>query len=65
MKCTVCQGKNVVKVVDDAACQSAEQKRILKAYISAEEVNEECRRESEAERRMEAGMLGDYDTFYG
>lgn len=62
--CLDCKGKNVVLVVDEAACTTAEQKEILAAYNDAEESNARYESECRAERRMEAGMLGDYDTFY-
>ncbi len=64
VKCSVCQGKNVVLVVDVEACRTEEQKATLKAHIASEREAASYERECRAERRMEAGMLGDYDTFY-
>lgn len=48
--CTVCGGKNVVLVVDEAACTTPEQKAHLKAYKKAE--RERAREEAEDRRTM-------------
>ena len=46
--CEVCDGKNVVLVVDEEACQTAEQKEILQTYTRSQRESEQ---EAAADRR--------------
>ncbi len=59
--CHECKGKNVVLVVDEENCRTAQQKADLASYNEAEEAQYEADREAAAERRWEEGAMGNYD----
>lgn len=52
MVCLECHGKNVVLVVDEAACRSDEEKAHLKLYHEQLQEEADYQRTCEAERRM-------------
>ncbi len=57
--CEVCKGKNVVLVVDEEACQSAQQKADLASFNESEEASYQADREWQQEMRHESMMLGE------
>lgn len=52
--CGTCKGKNVIAVVDDDACHTAEQKALLKRYYDLQEDLANMYAEQASERRMGA-----------
>jgi RecJ-like exonuclease len=50
--CEECHGKRVVVVVDEAACRSEDDKRVLKLYFEQQESDAAYAAQRRAERRM-------------
>jgi hypothetical protein len=59
VQCQECRGEKVVDVIDEEACRTEEQKRILREYREGEEDRARMDAEDRATYRMESGGYGD------